>query len=290
MMGSWYFCSRKSEHMYRKLITLSLLVLSIACNTMKQSPKDTFVLVHGGFHGAWCWDRLKPFLEAEGFTVITPDQAGNAKGFYQYTESIGAFLESQPHPVIVLGHSSGGMVISELAKRYPGKIKGLIYLSAFLLPEGMWPPDIMKDDTISLMPSSLVVDERNGTVLVDKTKARQLFYADCDDAVAQWAISKLAPEPVVPEGSGENYPPAIQHKKASRRFYIETLNDQALGITSQRRMQALSPCEKVYTLSSGHSPFLSQPGKLAGIMMEISARLNDHTTGAGVGEITTPTH
>lgn len=244
---------------------------------MKQSPKDTFVLVHGGFHGAWCWDRLKPVLEAGGFTVITPDQTGNAKGLYQYMESIGAFLEKQPHPVIVLGHSSGGMVISGLAKRYPHRIKGLIYLSAFLLPEGMSPPEIMKDDTISLMQSSLLVDERHGTVSVDKTKAKQLFYADCEDTVAQWAISKLAPEPLVPQGSGENNQPVISHKEVARRFYIETLNDRALGITSQRRMQALSPCEKVYTLGSGHSPFLSQPGKLADIMMEISARLSDST-------------
>lgn len=93
---------------------------------MKQSPKDTFVLVHGGFHGAWCWDRLKPVLEAGGFTVITPDQTGNAKGLYQYMESIGAFLEKQPHPVIVLGHSSGGMVISGLAKRYPHRRTDLL--------------------------------------------------------------------------------------------------------------------------------------------------------------------
>lgn len=272
------------ERMYSyntaKLIALSLLVLSIACNTMKQSSKNTFVLVHGGFHGAWCWDKLKPLLEENGFAVITPDQAGDAKEADRYAESIGALLEKQPHPVIVLGHSSGGMVISELAKSYPDKIKGLIYLSAFLLPEGMSPPEVMQNDTISLMQSSLEADEQNGIVWVDKAKAKQLFYADCEDAVAQWAIGKLVPEPVIPKGSKEGYQPGIPQREVARRFYIETLNDKALGITSQRRMQVLSPCEKVYTLNSGHSPFLSQPGKLAGILAEISGLLNDSAGGA----------
>ncbi|SKC95326.1 Pimeloyl-ACP methyl ester carboxylesterase [Chitinophaga ginsengisegetis] len=241
---------------------------------MKQQPNDTFILVHGGFHGAWCWDKLRPFMEEKGFVVITPDYTGNGKEFHSYTTRIGALLEKQQQPVIILGHSSGGMVITELAKKYPDKIKGLIYLSAFLLPEGMSPPEIMQDDTISLMQSSLIIDKSNGTVRVNKKKAKQLFYADCEDPVAQWAISKLTPEPVKPAGNKENSRTDIAPEQPIRRFYIETLQDKALGITSQRRMQYLLPCEKVYTLTSGHSPFLSQPGKLAAVLADISTLLN----------------
>ncbi len=139
---------------------------------MPKPVPDTFVLVHGGFHGAWCWYKLQLLLEQKGFQVLTPDHTGSGKAFYNYRDSIGTILEKQQQPVILVGHSSGGMVISELAKRYPAKIKGLVYLSAFLLPEGMSPPEIMKDDTISMMSSALIVDQQRGTVSVDRHKAR----------------------------------------------------------------------------------------------------------------------
>ena len=252
-----------------------LLMLNESCNIMKQRPKDTFVLVHGGFHGAWCWDKLKPLMEKKGFRVITPDHTGQGKELYNYTDNIGALLEKQERPVMLLGHSSGGMVITELAKKYPGKIKGLIYLSAFLLPEGMSPPEIMRNDTVSLMSSSLITDESNGTISVDKKKAKQLFYADCEDAIAQWAIDRLSPEPVVPMGNKKPGQKNMVSPQPIPRFYIETLNDNALGISSQRHMQTLSSCDKIYTLSSGHSPFLSQPAKLATVLTEISDFINE---------------
>lgn len=243
------------------------------CKRGKKQPCSTFVLVHGGFHGAWCWSILKPLLEKQGFKVITPDLSGRGKELYSYTDIIGSILEKQQQPVILLGHSSGGMVISELAKRYPDKIKGLVYLSAFLLPEGMSPPEVMKDDTISLMSSSLIVDEVEGTVKVKKDKAKELFFADCEESLARGAIENLVPEPIRPKADQRPHPP-VPSTKSIRRFYIETLNDRALGITSQRRMQKLQPCEKVFTLTSGHSSFLSQPYRLAEILGVISRILD----------------
>lgn len=258
----------------KPIIVLSLTLLLIqSCYHMPKPVPDTFMLVHGGFHGAWCWYKLQPLLEQKGFQVLTPDHTGGGKAFYTYTDSIGTILKKQQQPVILVGHSSGGMVISELAKRYPAKIKGLVYLSAFLLPEGMSPPEIMRDDTISMMSSALIVDQQQRTVRVDLHKARQLFYADCEDSVAQAAIARLAPEPITPGGG--NAPPPAAPQNIIKRFYIETLQDKALGITSQRRMQRLLPCEKVYTINSGHSPFLSQPQNLAAILTDISQRLKN---------------
>ncbi|WP_291914799.1 alpha/beta fold hydrolase [Chitinophaga sp. CB10] len=256
-------------------VTLFLLfLLSVGCGITGskeiQKTEDTYVLIHGGFHGAWCWDRLKPILEKKGFNVVCPDHPGMGKELYNYTDSVGLLLEQQQRPVILLGHSSGGMVISELAKRYPHKIKGLVYLSAFLLPDGMAPPDIMEDDTISIMQSSLIIDQDKGIVSVDKSKAKQLFYEDCNDSVAKWAIDRLTPEPIAPKNYSEDPQVDGLATVPLKRFYIETLHDKGLSIISQRRMQAIMPCDKVYTLESGHSPFLSQPDKLATTLIKIS--------------------
>lgn len=257
------------------LLVLFLCTCSFNGSNKYRKSADTYVLIHGGFHSAWCWDKLKPLLEKRGFHVVTPSYRVGGKEFFSYADSIGAWLTTRQQPVILLGHSSGGMVISELAKRYPDKIKGLVYLSAFLLPEGMSPPQILKGDSQSIMQSSLIIDEQNQVMRVDKNKAKRLFYEDCDDATAHWAIKQLRAEPLVPHSVGDQ---TLQEDTSAatfmRRFYIETLDDRALGIASQRKMQALMPCEKVYTLKSGHSPFLSQPDSLAAILAEISLALN----------------
>lgn len=264
----------------KKLLStlFSAFLLCTSCgiseSKKKLKAKNTYVLIHGGFHGSWCWDKLKPILEEKGFNVLCPDHSGMGKELYSYTDSIEILLEQQQQPVILLGHSSGGMVISELAKRHSNKIKGLVYLSAFLLPDGIAPPEIIGNDTLSIMQSSLIIDPNKGIVSVDKNKAKQLFYGDCNDTIAKWAIERLTPEPLMPKNYSGDSKIDVSATISLKRFYIETLNDKALSIISQRRMQTMTPCEKVYTLESGHSPFLSQPDRLATILTEISSLLS----------------
>jgi len=265
-----------SKQIWSTLFSVILLCTSCGISEPKKKSKtkNTYILIHGGFHGRWCWDKLKPILEKKGFNVLCPDHSGMGKELYSYTHSIEILLEQQPGPVILLGHSSGGMVISELGKKYAHKIKGLVYLSAFMLPDGITPPEIIESDTLSMMQSSLIINQNKGIVSVDRNKAKQLFYGDCNDPIAKWAIERLTPEPLMPKNDSQDSKTDILTTKPLKRFYIETLNDKALSIISQRRMQAMLPCEKVYTLKSGHSPFLSQPDRLATILTEISRILS----------------
>jgi pimeloyl-ACP methyl ester carboxylesterase len=267
----------KNTRIIKSLFLFLILVslFSEACQLNQEKHKSPIILVHGGFHGAWCWYKLKPILEQRGFDVISPDNAGNGKEYHNFSDVIATEIENAKEPIILVGHSSGGMVISELAKRYPKKIKALIYLSAFMLPDDMSPPEIMNKDSISIMESSLNINEKEGIVTVDPRKAKELFYADCADSVAKKAISRLNPEPIVPKGRMSSKATVERKSQNVRRFYIETINDKALGITTQRKMQVLLLCEKVYTLNSSHSPFLSRPDELAKILTDINSRLND---------------
>ncbi|MGI8687174.1 MAG: alpha/beta fold hydrolase [Thermomicrobiales bacterium] len=243
---------------------------------------STYLLIHGGWHGAWCWDKVAPLLRQAGHTVIAPDLPGHGRDttpiedrpYERYVPRICEILDTQTESVILVGHSSGGAIITAAAEERPDQIGILVYLAAFLLPHGVAPPAIMRDDTESLLGSSLVVDEERQTVTVKKACAKQVFYADCTDADADWATSLLVPEPLIPRGVAA-LPTREQDIGHIPRMYIETLCDHALGPATQKKMYTALPCQKVYSLPTSHSPFLSAPAQLATCLLETSALFAD---------------
>jgi pimeloyl-ACP methyl ester carboxylesterase len=104
----------------------------------------TFVLVHGAFHGGWCWYKIVPLLEAKGHRVLAPDLPGLGDdhtpladlSLAAWTDSVAAKLHVLGTPVILVGHSRGGIVISEVAERVPEHVSALVYLTAFLVSDG----------------------------------------------------------------------------------------------------------------------------------------------------------
>ena len=89
---------------------------------------STYILVHGAWHGGWCWDKVVPLLEARGHTVLAPDLAslGNDRtplaevSLAGWRDQIVDLISAQTEPVILVGHSRGGVVISEIAEKNPG--------------------------------------------------------------------------------------------------------------------------------------------------------------------------
>ncbi len=235
----------------------------------------TFVLVHGGWHGAWCWEKLTPLLRGAGQRVLAPDLPGHGQDrtpaserpWQRYVPSVCDLLDAADEPLILIGHSSGGMIISEAAAQRPDRVRTLVYLAAFLLPAGVTPPEIMRDDTESLLREALILDATHQTVSIDSTKARAVFYADCSDDAAAWAMRQLQPEPVVPRD--EQAAPAAAPANVPR-VYIETLHDKALGPATQQRMYSALPCAQVFSLQTGHSPFISAPEALAACLLRLA--------------------
>jgi len=103
---------------------------------------STYVLVHGAWHGAWCWFKTAPLLQKLGHKVITPDlpahgidKAATASvTLAGYSQRIVDVLDACPEPVILVGHSMGGIAITEAAQARPDKVSRLVYVTAFLLP------------------------------------------------------------------------------------------------------------------------------------------------------------
>ena len=106
----------------------------------------TFVLIHGSWHGGWCFDEVKALLEAEGHVAIAPDlpgMGGSDEEMAQVTlQGWGDFAanlcrSASQKPVILAGHSRGGLVVSTAAETAPEAIDAIVYICAMMLPDGM---------------------------------------------------------------------------------------------------------------------------------------------------------
>ena len=229
----------------------------------------TFILIHGAWHGGWCWERLVPLLATEGHQVLAPDlpgmgadaqQLGNDP-LGQWVDFVTELVSNAAAPVILVGHSRGGLVISEVAERVPEKIDRLIYLTAFMLQRDQSLMEIAGRYP-EVGPGAAIRPTDDPTRLgLDLDEAIPIFYGRCSEEEARAAANRLVPEPV----AALTKPLQISAERFGRvpRAYIEATHDRAINLDMQREMQAALPCEPVITLESDHSPFYSALPALA---------------------------
>jgi len=233
-----------------------------------------FVLVHGAWHGAWCWYKVTPALERAGHRVSALDlPSAGIDGappagvtLQSQVERVVAHLDALAAPVILVGHSAGGAVVSMAAEARPEKIEKLVYLTAFLLPDGLSLGVAGLQDEESLLTRHLVFGT-DGTVDVERAARRQIFYGGCGDrdvALAQALLKPIGSRTVTdPVRVGSAF-------AGVRRFYVTCLRDQTISPAAQRGMYTALPCEAVLPIPSDHSPFLSQPGRLVRALQRIA--------------------
>lgn len=214
---------------------------------------STFVLVHGAWHGSWCWEKIVPLLEEAGHEVVALDLPGHGSDgtpvsdvtLAAYAERVAGVLDGQSGPVVLVGHSMGGLVISEAAERRPEKIDMLVYLTGFLLPSGQTLLETAQTDEESIVSPNADVDEEKGIITVREDKAKDVFYGDCSEEEVERAVERLIPQALAPfvtpvSVSDENF----------GRVYVECLRDRAIGPATQKRMYTELPCEEVVSISS----------------------------------------
>src|SRR5215216_473082 len=106
----------------------------------------TFVLVHGGWHGGWCWKRVAPLLRDAGHDVYTPTLTGLGERVHlaspqvnlttHITDVVNVIEFEDLSEVVLVGHSYGGVVITGVASKVSDRIKDLVYLDAFVAKDG----------------------------------------------------------------------------------------------------------------------------------------------------------
>lgn len=237
----------------------------------------TYVLVHGAWHGAWCWNEVAPGLKAAGHNVITPELPGsgadltpaNEVTLEAYANKLVEVLDQQDEKVVMLGHSMGGLAITAAAELRPEKVGALVYLSGFLPQSGQSLLSLEESNPHSSVPPALIPSEDGVTGTLKAELVRDLFYHDCSDEDVEYAVAHhhaqaLAPLATPVEITDENF-------GSVARYYIWLTEDRAIHPEMQRQMFEASPCKAVFEIASSHSPFYSKKEELIEKLQKISA-------------------
>ncbi len=229
----------------------------------------TFVLVHGAFHGAWCWTKLVPELERRGHRAVAFDLPGGGDDqtpiakvtLDGYVSRVADAVTREADSVILVGHSLGGMSITAAAERVPERIRKLVYLSAFILRDGESLYTLL-DPTA---PADSVPPKGSSWDIVfspvPTAAAPNLFYNGCPEADVAFALARLRPQANAPRLTRVSLTPGRFGRVS--RAYIETTDDQAVQLAMQRGTVANTPCQEIPSLPTGHSPFFAAPAALA---------------------------
>lgn len=239
----------------------------------------TFIMVHGAFHGAWCWFKLAPELERRGHTVVALDLPGAGDDptpvetvtLEDCAKRIADGVSAEDEPVFLVAHSLGGVPATLAADMVPRRLRRLIYLSAFIPRNGDAFVNIRDYDGYpeSPGPPHFVYSEDRLTITAIPDLVRPRWYNDCNEADIEFALARYrpvptavltAPVPVTEEGFG-----------SVAKSYIHCALDHGCVPALQETMATAVGSRPNFTLQTSHSPFLSAPTLLGEMLDEIAA-------------------
>jgi pimeloyl-ACP methyl ester carboxylesterase len=245
-----------------KYFVISLMLLAVAATA--QTPQKTVILVHGAFADASGWSRIIPILERDGYFVTAvqipltslSDDIATAK----------RAVDSQKGPVVLVGHSYGGAVITGAAAG-SSNVKALVYLAAFG-PEAGEPLGAPGKNFAQPPLNSALVPDSAGFLYIDRAKFHDAFCKDLPDAEARIMAATQKPlhnsvfEASVPAAAWKTIP----------SWFVVSQQDHAINPDLERfyakRMNA-----KTSELPSSHVAFLSHPKEVAKVIEDAAASI-----------------
>ncbi len=233
-----------------------------------------FVLIHGSWQGAWCWRQVVSRLEAQGHEAVAFDLPGHGQDpdppetvtFQDYVNRTVAAAQAYTGDSILVGHSMGGAIIRQAAGLAPDRIRALVSIAAQLPPRGATLLSFVAGFDSDYLAQILWAPDRR-TARLSLEGVSRFLCSGCPTPVVESVFPLLTPEPAAPYET-----PLFPRDSNALNYYIECLQDRIVPIGLQRTMHADVPLDRVYSLESGHAPFLSMPDQLALILERIAAQ------------------
>lgn len=250
------------------LLALSIVALC-ASSAAAQRAKPTFVLVHGGWADASSWDPVASRLQREGYTVIAP--ANTLRGVKPDSEYLKSVLNSISGPIVLVGHSYGGSVITDAATGDPN-VKALVYVAAFAPEEGETVGELLaKNPGSEAGGSNLIFRPFPGgsDVYINPVEFHRVFCADLP--TNQAALMAATQRPIAAAALGE--PSSAPAWKTIPSWYMVASQDHAIPPATERFMATRAHAVTVEVASS-HVAMLSHPAATTKLILAAA-----HATG-----------
>lgn len=238
-----------------------------------------FVLVHGGFHGTWCWSKLIPELERLGHTTLAIDLPGcnerrdEKASLSSWRSSLREVIDDGD---ILVGHSMGGFAISLGADAEPDKVSRLIYLSGSVPLNGATIGESTSHSAIAEWTERVGMPHEEFMGIIDlpeqgpclritsQKAANTLFYHDCTQEDQDWAWERLTPLPLGLSQETFHLPRFL--KAPIPRDFIITTDDRSHPISLSNLFMDRLGISTAFSIRSSHSPFISYPAATARLL------------------------
>ena len=252
------------------MAVIAVALLSCTKSHTRTAIPKTFVIVPGAWSGPYAWDGVKADLERSGNKVVVVQLPGHGSDSTApqtltldvYRDKVVNVIDSIGGQVILVGHSLGGAVISDVAEAIPSKIKKLVYVAGFVPLTGQSVLALASTDTASVLGASLVPSADNLTLAVVHGQIINSFILDGTENEQSLVLANYRVEPAIPLTNAVTL--TATNYGSVAKVYIKTLMDHAITPTLQNRMLAATPgFSAVYQINTSHSPFLVKPDSVA---------------------------
>lgn len=233
-----------------------------------------FLLIHGSWHGAWCWHKVAPRLKAKGHIVSVPDLPGRiqnpAKPIFvslkRMVKSMSGLLPEGQRTTIVV-HSRYGILASTLAEAFPERIDRVVYLASYMLPSGKRAAEYFRWDEGSYLAPHVNISKVGMWDELHPDIYREGLYHDCNDDDNMLGTLLLGKEPLRPA--------LAKLELTDDRFgqvpraYIRLTEDRAVTPALQDRVLNETSVERVESISASHSAYFSKPDELTRTILNL---------------------
>ncbi len=246
----------------------------VAREYLEANQVVTFVLVHGSFHGGWCWEKVECLLRSAGHDVYTPTLTGLGDrshlahpraGLSLHIEDIVQLFDYENlDDVVLVGHSYGGLVVSGVAEACENQITDLVYLDGFLPDHGQSAWDITPDGKVQWEKKA---EESGAGWLVPPVDPVEM-YAVSDPDDARWLQEKMVPTPLYTHEESLHAPD--ERRKGLPQAYISCRQYEVFKPMAQKaRREGI----RYYELDTGHDAMVTAPDELTNILLDIASSI-----------------
>jgi pimeloyl-ACP methyl ester carboxylesterase len=238
---------------------------------MATPAAKTFVLVHGAWHGGWCWRRVADLLERQGHKVFTPTLTGLGERAHlmskdirlatHVTDVVNHMKWEGLDGVVLCGHSYGGMVVSGAAEQMAEKIGSIVFLDAFVPDNGEAVTDLTGAATLDLLRAA----QAKGEIGIPARTAASFNVNEKDRA---WVDALCVPQPIntfldkmVLTGARE---------RIAKKSYIRALNNANPGFDRAMARAKADTSWRTYEVACGHDVMVDMPERLTEILLEVA--------------------